>query len=223
METCFANQRLLQGSFGRLNAYDAAFRKRGPRDTEEQLHDPQLRMTRRGFLRASVVHFCTPGSHLDSWPRFPRTAASAQAQTLALTPECADAGDLTPQQTEGPYFTRNSPETASLLEAGTGGTRLSVSGTVLSASCQPISGALLDFWQADDQGQYDNVGYRLRGHQFTDARGSIQPRNDCARSLSRAHPPYSRKSPGTGCCVLTTQLYFAGEPGNQRDGISARS
>src|SRR5215204_2678194 len=106
---------------------------------------PQLRMTRRGFLRASVAISAPLALTWIAGRGFPRIADLAQAQTLALTPECADAGDLTPQQTEGPYFTRNAPETACLLEAGMGGTRLSVSGTVLSTSCQPISGALLDF------------------------------------------------------------------------------
>jgi protocatechuate 3,4-dioxygenase beta subunit len=180
---------------------------------------PQLRMTRRGFLRASVAISAPLALTWIAGRGFPRIADLAQAQTLALTPECADAGDLTPQQTEGPYFTRNSPQTASLLEVGMGGTRLSVSGTVLSASCQPISGALLDFWQADDQGQYDNVGYRLRGHQFTDAEG----RYSLETIVPGLYPGRTRhihvKAQAPGARVLTTQLYFAGEPGNQRDGI----
>jgi len=44
------------------------------------------------------------------------------------------------------------------------GTRLVVEGVVLSTACTPIPGALIDFWQADDRGEYDNSGYRLRGH-----------------------------------------------------------
>src|SRR5262249_59582752 len=41
----------------------------------------------------------------------------------------------------------------------------------LGRDCRPLAGALLDFWQADDDGSYDNQGFRLRGHQFTDAQG----------------------------------------------------
>src|SRR5207244_4653789 len=103
-------------------------------------------------------------------------------ETLAATPACADdddpsassGGPITPAQTEGPYFTRNSPERASLLEAGMRGTRLVVSGRVLTTSCRPVARALLDFWQADDAGEYDNRGYRLRGHMFTDEQGNYR-------------------------------------------------
>ncbi|HEV3463434.1 MAG TPA: intradiol ring-cleavage dioxygenase, partial [Actinomycetota bacterium] len=84
---------------------------------------------------------------------------------------CDDGDDPTPSQTEGPYFTPNSPRRASLLEAGVGGQRLGVAGAVLTTDCRPVRRALLDFWQADDAGEYDNQGYRLRGHQFSDADG----------------------------------------------------
>ena len=43
--------------------------------------------------------------------------------------------------------------------------RVGVAGIVLGTDCKPIDRALLDFWQADASGVYDNRGYRLRGHQ----------------------------------------------------------
>jgi protocatechuate 3,4-dioxygenase beta subunit len=85
-------------------------------------------------------------------------------------PACASLA-LTVPMTEGPYFTPNSPERASLLEAGMTGTRLVLSGFVLTTDCKPVAHALLDFWQANAKGQYDNAGYILRGHQFTDESG----------------------------------------------------
>ncbi|HNN13446.1 MAG TPA: hypothetical protein PKL78_07805, partial [Anaerolineales bacterium] len=87
---------------------------------------------------------------------------------------CANGGasaSLTPELTEGPYFTPNSPEHASLLEEGMPGTKLIITGYVYDTNCQPVANALLDFWQADANGVYDNSGYTLRGHQFTDANG----------------------------------------------------
>src|SRR2546430_16586928 len=51
------------------------------------------------------------------------------------------------------------------------GTRLALSGRVLSPDCRPIAGARLDFWQADASGSYDNAGYRLRGNQTTRSDG----------------------------------------------------
>src|SRR4029453_7890614 len=78
------------------------------------------------------------------------TPAGAATGTLAPTPACDDGDDPTPAQPEGPYFTPDSPRRASLLEAGVGGQRLVVAGTVLSTDCRPVQRALLDFWQADD-------------------------------------------------------------------------
>lgn len=184
-------------------------------------------MTRRDFLRASlavsaplVVALGTGYTLRGNGPSVSAQAEPA-AQTLPLTPECVDDDDddLTPAQTEGPYFTRNSPERTSLLEPGMAGTKLTLSGYVLSTACQPIAGALLDFWQTDDAGLYDNVGYRLRGHQFTDAAGHYL----LETIVPGLYPGRTRhihlKVQAPSGPVLTTQLYFAGEPGNQRDRI----
>ena len=37
--------------------------------------------------------------------------------------------------------------------------------------CQPVANAVIELWHADAQGRYDNQGYRMRGHQLTDAMG----------------------------------------------------
>jgi protocatechuate 3,4-dioxygenase beta subunit len=100
-----------------------------------------------------------------------------------------------------------------------GGTRIVLTGTVLSTSCRPARGALLDFWQADDQGRYDNAGFRLRGHQFADGVGryrleTIVPGLYTGRTR---HIHVRVQAPNQP--VLTTQLYFPGEPGNQSDFI----
>ena len=148
-----------------------------------------------------------PGSHVGG------------STTLPPTPSCADADDLTPSQTEGPYFTPNSPLRASLLEPGLVGTRLVVSGRVLSTACQPVANALVDFWQCDDAGRYDNRGYRLRGHQFTNAEGIYH----LETIVPGLYPGRTRhihvKVQAPNRPVLTTQLYFPDEPGNRRDAI----
>jgi protocatechuate 3,4-dioxygenase beta subunit len=69
--------------------------------------------------------------------------ASAASAPLALTPEIADADDPTPAQTEGPFFTARSPLRKSIVPAGTSGTRLTLSGRVLSTSGRRIPRALL--------------------------------------------------------------------------------
>lgn len=99
------------------------------------------------------------------------------------------------------------------------GTRLVVTGYVLTTTCQPIAGARVDFWQADDKGQYDNSGYRLRGYVLTDAAG----RYSMETIVPGLYPGRTRhihvKVQPPNKPILTTQLYFPGEPANQRDGI----
>lgn len=143
------------------------------------------------------------------------------APMLAATPACGAAAASTPAQTEGPYFTRNSPLRVSLLETGISGAQLVLSGQVLSLGCRPLPGVLLDFWQADAGGEYDNRGYRLRGHQFTDADGryrleTVVPGIYPGRTRHIHVKVQAPKGP-----VLTTQLYFPGEARNRNDGLFA--
>jgi protocatechuate 3,4-dioxygenase beta subunit len=128
-------------------------------------------------------------------------------------------GIVTPRQTEGPFFTPNSPQRTSLLEPGLPGTRLTLTGAVLSTSCRPVERALLDFWQADDGGAYDNQGFRLRGHQFTDAKGRYRLETIVPGLYTGRTRHIHVKVQAPGGRVLTTQLYFPGEARNASDGI----
>ena len=143
----------------------------------------------------------------------------AQETLLPATPQCADDDDLTPAQTEGPYFTPNSPERTSLLEDGMPGERLALAGFVLDRSCRPVAGALLDLWHCDAAGVYDNDGYRLRGHQFSDAQGRFVFETIVPGRYPGRTRHYHIKVQAPGQKVLTTQLYFPGEKGNGRDRI----
>src|ERR687898_2668536 len=99
----------------------------------------------------------------------PRT--EAERARLTPTPACDDGDEPTRPQTEGPFYSPDTPRRRSLLEDGLQGEQLSLTGVVVDQRCRPIARALLDFWQADDAGEYDNDGYRLRGHQFTGTDG----------------------------------------------------
>jgi protocatechuate 3,4-dioxygenase beta subunit len=188
------------------------------------------RLTRRRLLQLgialplpAVLAACDGATGGDRAGGGPATTAGAATtappRALQPTPACDDGDDPTPAQTEGPYFTPDSPERASLLEAGMAGDRLTVAGTVLATDCRPLRRALLDFWQADADGRYDNQGYRLRGHQFTDADGRF--RLDTV--VPGLYPGRTRhihvKVQAPDGPVLTTQLYFPGEAANAGDGI----
>lgn len=67
-------------------------------------------------------------------------------EALAATPELLDADDdPTPALTEGPYFTPSSPKRRSIVPAGAAGTRLTLTGRVLTTSGRPIANALIDW------------------------------------------------------------------------------
>jgi protocatechuate 3,4-dioxygenase beta subunit len=138
---------------------------------------------------------------------------------LPPTPACHDGDEATLPQIEGPYFKPSSPERVELFEEGMAGQPIELTGLVLSRACKPLAGALLDFWQADSQGQYDNSGFRLRGHQFTDAEGRYRLRS----IVPGIYPGRTRhihvKVQPSGGRLLTTQLYFPGEAKNRSDGL----
>ncbi|MBR1214827.1 intradiol ring-cleavage dioxygenase [Bradyrhizobium sp. JYMT SZCCT0180] len=138
---------------------------------------------------------------------------------LQPTPACHGGEAATLAQTEGPYFKPSSPERIELFEEGMAGQPIELVGFVLTRACKPVSGALLDFWQADGRGQYDNSGFRLRGHQFTDAEGRYRLRS----VVPGVYPGRTRhihvKVQPRGGRVLTTQLYFPGESQNRSDGL----
>jgi protocatechuate 3,4-dioxygenase beta subunit len=168
------------------------------------VHDAEL--TRRRLLELGLA--------------VPALALLGEADvTLAATPELADADEPTPPLTAGPYFKPRSPLRRSIVPAGAPGTRLTLSGRVLTTAGKPIPRALLDFWQADARGAYDNAGFRFRGHQFTDSLG----RYTLQTVVPGLYPGRTRhihvKAQARGKPVLTTQLFFPDVPQNRSDGI----
>lgn len=165
---------------------------------------------RRTLLRALAL---TPLALLFAGSRRPA------AQGLQPTPACGRGDRPTPPQIEGPFFKPRSPQRTSLLQSGVQGTRLLLTGRVLSTGCRPVAGALLDFWQADADGQYDNAGFRLRGHQYTDRDGRYR----LETIVPGLYPGRTRhlhvKVQAPGRPVLTTQLYFPQESRNREDDL----
>src|SRR5215471_3783555 len=150
------------------------------------------------------------------------TEAAAQVPPRRPTPSCPGSASPTERQTEGPYFKPDSPLRASLLEPGMAGTKIVVTGLVLSTACQPVARALIDVWHADDRGDYDNAGYRLRGHQFADDQGRYRLETIVPGIYPGRARHFHVKVQAPSRPVLTTQLYFPGEAVNARDPIFSR-
>jgi protocatechuate 3,4-dioxygenase beta subunit len=169
--------------------------------------------TRRRFLTGLI----TAGVAGLTLPAL-RATAYAQAD-LSATPACDDGDEPTPVQTEGPYFTPNSPERTMLREAAMAGTPITLTGFVLTRSCRPVAGALVELWHANDAGEYDNEGFGLRGHQFTGADGRYVFETIVPGLYPGRTRHFHLKFQAPNQPVLTTQFYFPGEPGNAGDGI----
>jgi protocatechuate 3,4-dioxygenase beta subunit len=123
----------------------------------------------------------------------------------------------------GPYYKPGAPERSDIVD-GQPGQALVVSGTVYGCDCvTPLAGAVVDVWQANDAGEYDNTGYVLRGKMTTDAEGhyeiaTILPGfylNGASYRPRHIHYKVSHLDD----VALTTQLYFEGDPNIPTDAF----
>lgn len=124
----------------------------------------------------------------------------------------------TTSDVQGPYYQEGAPKRTKIAADEEPGERLSIAGTVLGPDCKPLSGALVDVWQADKDGTYHgpDAEYRLRGQVLTDKDGyyefeTIMPGAYALSGGFRpAHIHFTVSRPGYA--PLTTQLYFQGDP-----------
>ena len=153
---------------------------------------------------------------------------------------------LTPKQTEGPYYPPQAQIDALLdkdndLTSVTGrsghatGQAMYILGQVRDAHCHPIEGALVEIWQASANGRYHHprdrrhsapldANFQYWGKTLTDADGryrfkTIKPGEYEAGHgwIRPAHIHFKVHTPDRR--ELTTQLYFAGDPYQEKDYI----
>jgi catechol 1,2-dioxygenase len=184
---------------------------------------PERSAARRGFIR-TLITSAAAGS-----------AAAAHASACRVT-----GGDIL-----GPFHRPNAafgePGLIELARAGEPGQRIVLAGRVLRPDCRtPVAGAVVDAWQANEQGQYDvkapdeviaPANYNLRGQTRTNERGEftlqtilpgkyrippgLENFERFAGYLRPAHIHLSVTHPVY--LPLTTQLYFSGDPQIGRD------
>ena len=113
------------------------------------------------------------------------------------------AGEATCRPTapdsEGPFYKPNAPERVSI------GSGLVVSGLVRTAgSCAPLPRARIEWWQANPQGDYDDLH---RATQTADAEGKYSFETDFPGRYPGRPPHLHVKVSAPGHRTLTTQLY----------------
>ncbi|GAB4041355.1 dioxygenase family protein [Spirosoma gilvum] len=148
-----------------------------------------------------------------------------------------DACGLTPRQELGPFptmkFRTQADHDIDLTQlAGQPGKAtgevILVQGKVLDANCHPISGAIVEIWQANHHGKYrhefDDEGksdpnFQGWGQAITNAQGEYQFKTIIPGLYGRRTRHIHYKVSKRGYHELITQLYFEGEERNLTDGI----
>ncbi len=136
--------------------------------------------------------------------------------------------EITESNIEGPFYRKDAPFRAKLAE-GLKGDPLAISGKVLAPDGTLLKDAVVDVWQADKEGDYDNESdkYLLRGRLRTDKDGlytyeTVMPgQYDLGESKRPAHIHY--KVAVDGHKKLTTQLYFKGDKYIEKDPFVRKS
>jgi protocatechuate 3,4-dioxygenase, beta subunit len=172
--------------------------------------------------RRMLELFAAYGAGISLWGR-------GTARAAALPP--------TPRQTAGPFYPLTFPADSDndlVQVAGhkgmAKGTVTYITGRVLDSTERPVSGARVEIWQCDANGRYHHVhddgtdrpldeNFQGYGQTVTDAAGGYRFRT--IRPV-----PYPGRTPhihfgvsGAGSSRLTTQMYVAGEPLNESDGL----
>jgi protocatechuate 3,4-dioxygenase beta subunit len=148
-----------------------------------------------------------------------------------LRAQPAAARQPTPRQTEGPFYPVNLPRDSDfdLLRNGSlayaRGQPAWVEGSVTDLQGKPVSGAQVEIWQCDDAGHYHHPGDGGKADPAFQGFGRVTVGADGRYRFRTIRPvAYSGRTPHIHVKVklasrelLTTQLYVAGDPHNERD------
>ncbi len=165
----------------------------------------------------------------------------ATAAGLLLVAPAAHAAVLvpTPRQTEGPFFPRTLPSDRDVdltviegRKARAAGLPIHVAGRVLTPDGRPVPGAVIELWQANAHGRYAHPrdgsdrprdpNFQGYGAMRTGGTGGYGFRTVKPGHYPGRTPHIHFKVTAPGGNPLVTQMYFADEPLNERDGILNR-
>ena len=164
-------------------------------------------------------------------------SAASLAAPAWLTPAFAQTAlRPTPSQTEGPFYPVAMPADSDfdLLRNGRVDYRQGqpawVEGVVTDTRGTPVAGAVVEIWQCDHAGHYHHPGDGDKADPAFQGFGQVSVGRDGRYRFRTLKPvQYSGRTPHIHVKVkldrqtlLTTQLYVAGDPGNDRDFLWRR-
>ena len=153
----------------------------------------EVRLTEEEWRRA--IEFLTAAGHITDDRRQEFILLSdvlgASMQVIAINNEAYR--NATEATVFGPFFVEDSPEIqlGGDIAAGAPGEPCWVEGTVTDTSGKPVPHALIEVWEADQDGLYD-VQYSdgrvaARGHLYSDADGALPASGRSPRRRTRFH------------------------------------
>jgi protocatechuate 3,4-dioxygenase beta subunit len=150
-----------------------------------------------GVLAASIIPFISKASNM----------ASCEATTEDIL---------------GPFFSEGAPQTNTIVPIDYEGEKLFLNGRLSNTSCEDgLANVVLDFWQADENGAYDNDGFKFRGKVLTDSEGNYNLETIVPGKYlngSNYRPAHIHlKVQAEGYEELVTQIYFEGDVSIQSD------
>lgn len=147
----------------------------------------------------------------------------------------------TPRQTEGPFYPvdwAGDVDNDLVVVRGEAAKALGqvahVAGRVLGSDGKPVGDAVVEIWQCDANRRYlhpgdmsffgsgRDKGFQGRGRTPTAADGAYRFRTIRPVAYGGRAPHIHFRVKRNGRDVLTTQLYVAGDPHNERDGLLTR-
>ena len=158
---------------------------------------PGLVLRRRRLIVAGIAWFAAPAA--------------------AIAQQCR----VTPRDALGPFYKSGAPLQTELCASG-GGEKLLVTGRVLGMpGCKPLSGALVEVWQADARGDYTLFTPGRKDDERCLLRASIRADGEGRYTFNTILPGEYPGRPRhihyrvshQGYATLVTQIYFARERG----------
>ena len=192
--------------------------------------------TRRDFLKRSSIGFAAVGTGgLFLRPEFGPTPSDGTLEKhrhildnpvpqhiRRASLRTGDDWEVTPSDQLGPFHREGSPYRGKITPPMEPGEVIVVTGRVWGYdSREPLPGAVLDVWQANIEGEYEDEAdeVRLRARIMADEEGyfeyeTIYPGNYSTRP---AHIHHIVRHPGY--TELVTQMYFAGDQNNGNERL----
>jgi catechol 1,2-dioxygenase len=156
--------------------------------------------TRRNFLKSTGM-FAVAVSLAP-------TLLSCENPSQASVPDpCQTTNDIL-----GPFFKANAPFQENIVPANSTATPLIIEGKVYSSCSSVLADAIVEIWNADENGDYDTTGFMYRGRYKTGADGSytftsIIPGKYLNGALYRPSHIHFKIS-AAGHKDLVSQIYF---------------